>query len=110
MCASSSSVYGDSETLPKREGEEGRPLSYAAVIPRLFKACLRGESPVIYVDGEQTRDFTFVADAVRANLLAASAPASACSATYKGLERARDYYATANETVLAGEQAQEAAS
>jgi UDP-N-acetylglucosamine 4-epimerase len=122
--ASSSSVYGDSETLPKREGEEGRPLSpyalskrmneeladvfgrcygmeliglryfnvfgprqdpegpYAAVVPRFFKACLRGESPVIYGDGEQSRDFTFVADAVQANLLAASAPASACGRVY----------------------------
>jgi UDP-N-acetylglucosamine 4-epimerase len=122
--ASSSSVYGDSETLPKREGEEGRPLSpyalskwmneeladvfarafgletiglryfnvfgprqdpegpYAAVIPRFFKACLRGESPVIYGDGEQSRDFTFVADAVQANLLAASAPASVCGEAY----------------------------
>jgi len=122
--ASSSSVYGDSETLPKREGEEGRPLSpyalskrmneelaevfgrcygmeliglryfnvfgprqlpdgpYAAVIPRFFKACLRGESPVIYGDGAQSRDFTFVADAVQANLLAASAPASSCGRVY----------------------------
>ena len=33
---------------------------YAAVIPRFFKACLSGEAPVIYGDGEQTRDFTFV--------------------------------------------------
>ena len=55
---------------------------YAAVIPRFFKACLRGESPVIYGDGEQSRDFTFVADAVQANLLAASAPASACGRAY----------------------------
>ena len=122
--ASSSSVYGDNETLPKREEEVGRPLSpyalskrmneelaevfgrcygmeliglryfnvfgprqlpdgpYAAVIPRFFKACLRGESPVIYGDGEQSRDFTFVADAVHANLLAASAPESACGRAY----------------------------
>lgn len=122
--ASSSSVYGDSETLPKREGEEGRPLSpyalskrmneeladvfarcygmeliglryfnvfgprqqpdgpYAAVIPRFFKACFRGESPVIYGDGEQSRDLTFVSDAVQANLLAASAPASACGGAF----------------------------
>jgi UDP-glucose 4-epimerase len=45
---------------------------YAAVVPRFISACLAGESPVIYGDGEQTRDFTFVADAVEANLLAAS--------------------------------------
>ncbi len=47
---------------------------YAAVIPKFITACLRGESPVIYGDGEQTRDFTMVRDAVRANLLAADAP------------------------------------
>ena len=47
---------------------------YAAVIPRFVRACLRNEPPRIYGDGEQTRDFTFVGDAVRANLLAADAP------------------------------------
>jgi len=51
---------------------------YAAVIPRFFAACVAGASPVIYGDGEQSRDFTFVADVVRANLLAASAPSTAC--------------------------------
>jgi len=122
--ASSSSVYGDTPKLPKREGEEGRPLSpyalskvmneqlaevfrqcygmaivglryfnvygsrqdpdgpYAAVIPRFFRAFLRGEAPVIYGDGEQSRDFTYVADAVRANLLAATAPVEACGRAY----------------------------
>lgn len=119
--ASSSSVYGDAPGLPKREGEEGEPLSpyaaskamdealarvfvacfdvalvglryfnvygprqdpegpYAAVIPRFFAAALAGEAPQIHGDGEQSRDFTFVADAVRANLLAAGAPAAAAS-------------------------------
>jgi nucleoside-diphosphate-sugar epimerase len=118
--ASSSSVYGDSERLPKREGEEGEPLSpyafskrageelarvwartysqelfglryfnvygprqdpdgpYAAVIPRFFRAALRGEPLAIFGDGEQSRDFTFVSDAVAANLLAAGAPAESC--------------------------------
>ena len=122
--ASSSSVYGDSERLPKREGEEGSPLSpyalskvmneglarvfercygmeiiglryfnvygprqdpegaYAAVIPRFFRALSRGEAPVIFGDGEQSRDFTFVTDAVTANLLAAGAPAGACGRNY----------------------------
>ena len=47
---------------------------YAAVIPRFIRACLRGEPPHIYGDGEQTRDFTYVGDAVQANLLAADAP------------------------------------
>jgi UDP-glucose 4-epimerase len=47
---------------------------YAAVIPRFVTACLRGVAPRIYGDGGQTRDFTCVIDAVRANLLAADAP------------------------------------
>lgn len=47
---------------------------YAAVIPRFVRACLQGEPPRIYGDGEQTRDFTYVADAVQANWLAATAP------------------------------------
>ncbi len=122
--ASSSSVYGDSEALPKREGAEGRALSpyaaskrfceelaevftraydleivglryfnvygprqspegpYAAVIPRFFRAGLAGEPAPIYGDGEQTRDFTFVADAVEANLLAAGAPRRASGRAY----------------------------
>jgi len=46
---------------------------YAAVIPRFVTAMLRGESPVIYGDGEQSRDFTFVANNVEANILAATA-------------------------------------
>ncbi|HUF76628.1 MAG TPA: SDR family oxidoreductase [Longimicrobiales bacterium] len=44
---------------------------YAAVIPKFVKACLTEAPPCIYGDGEQTRDFTFVRDVVRANLLAA---------------------------------------
>ncbi len=52
---------------------------YAAVIPRFFQALVEGQAPVIYGDGGQSRDFTFVADAVRANLLAGSAPAAAVS-------------------------------
>ena len=50
---------------------------YAAVIPRFVRACLLGEPPRIFGDGEQTRDFTYVADAVQANLLAADAKAAA---------------------------------
>ncbi len=122
--ASSSSVYGDSAALPKREGDEGRPLSpyalskrmneeladvfgrcygmefvglryfnvygprqdpngpYAAVIPRFFDANLRGEPAVVYGTGEQSRDFTFVEDAVAANLLAAEAPGERCGTAY----------------------------
>jgi nucleoside-diphosphate-sugar epimerase len=47
---------------------------YAAVIPRFVTSCLAGTAPVIYGDGEQTRDFTYVADVVEATLLAARAP------------------------------------
>lgn len=61
-------VYGPRQD-PKSE--------YAAVVPRFVVACLSGEAPLIYGDGEQTRDFTFVEDAVRANLLAADAPRAA---------------------------------
>lgn len=46
---------------------------YAAVVPRFATACLRREPAQIHGDGEQSRDFTFVADTVRANLLAAEA-------------------------------------
>jgi nucleoside-diphosphate-sugar epimerase len=122
--ASSSSVYGESRTLPRREGSEGAVMSpyalskrmgedlaatfaacygmeliglryfnvygprqrtdgpYAAVIPRFFHAALSGEAATIYGDGEQRRDFTFVGDAVRGNLLAAAAPKSACGRVY----------------------------
>jgi nucleoside-diphosphate-sugar epimerase len=113
--ASSSSVYGNTPTLPKREDQPPNPLSpyavskltgeqycriyfnlhgletvclryfnvfgprqdpgsaYAAVIPRFIHALSNEESPVVYGDGEQTRDFTFVSNAVDANLLASTA-------------------------------------
>src|ERR1041385_3671757 len=47
---------------------------YSGVISRFILALEAGKSPTIYGDGEQTRDFTFVANAVKANLLAAQAP------------------------------------
>ena len=110
--ASSSSVYGDTPTLPKREDMVPNPLSpyaitkmtgeyylkvfcdlygmntvpcgismcsdhgriqtleYSAVIPKFITKILRHESPVIYGDGSQTRDFTFVKDVVQANIRA----------------------------------------
>ena len=110
--ASSSSVYGDEKTLPKKEEKIGNPLSpyavtkytnevyanvfarcynveliglryfnvfgpkqdpygeYAAVMPLFIKALLENEAPYINGDGEQTRDFTFVHNAVQANILA----------------------------------------
>jgi len=110
--ASSSSVYGESETLPKVETMPESPLSpyaltklagekycgifhriyglsavslryfnvfgprqdphspYSAVISRFVEAALRGVRPVVYGDGEQSRDFTYVDNVVEANLLA----------------------------------------
>jgi UDP-glucose 4-epimerase len=50
---------------------------YAAVIPRFVKAALAGESPLIFGDGEQSRDFCFIENAVEANLLAATVPGAA---------------------------------
>jgi nucleoside-diphosphate-sugar epimerase len=47
---------------------------YAAVVPRFVRAALGGESLEIHGDGRQSRDFTHVADVVRANCLAADAP------------------------------------
>jgi UDP-glucose 4-epimerase len=47
---------------------------YAAVIPRFITRMLRGESPTINGDGGQSRDFTYVANVVSANLLACAAP------------------------------------
>jgi len=44
---------------------------YAAVVPRFVTRLLQGEPPMIEGDGEQSRDFVYVGDVVRANLLAA---------------------------------------
>lgn len=43
---------------------------YSAVIPRFMEALLKGEAPVIYGDGNQSRDFTYVENIIQANLLA----------------------------------------
>ena len=48
---------------------------YGAVVPLFIAAALRREAPVIFGDGGQTRDFTFVTNVVDANLLACHAPA-----------------------------------
>ncbi len=47
---------------------------YAAVIPKFIQALLQGYPPVIYGDGYQSRDFTYVDNVVQANLLAMEAP------------------------------------
>lgn len=46
---------------------------YAAAIPRWFEALSKGKQPLIYGDGETSRDFCYVANVVQANLLAATA-------------------------------------
>ena len=71
-------VYG-LETVALRYfnvfGPRQDPASqYAAVIPKFVTAMLRGEQPVIYGDGKQSRDFSYVTNVVQANLLAATAP------------------------------------
>jgi UDP-glucose 4-epimerase len=58
-------------------GPRQRPDSpYAAAIPRFACALARGERVIVYGDGEQTRDFTHVANVVHANLLAGASPAA----------------------------------
>lgn len=46
---------------------------YAAVFPAFVTTLLKGESPIVHWDGEQSRDFTFIDDVVRANLAASEA-------------------------------------
>lgn len=47
--------------------------TYAAAIPAFVTAILRGESPLVYGDGEQTRDFTYIDNVVHGNVLAMQA-------------------------------------
>ena len=115
VLAGSSSVYGSSEVLPRREDQAPDPRSpyastklaaehlvhqlgalrgvetvvlryfniygpgqdpaseYSAVVPRFITAALRGERPIVYGDGTQSRDFTHIDNVVLANLRAAEA-------------------------------------
>jgi UDP-glucose 4-epimerase len=114
--ASSSSLYGESPTLPKHEGMLPNPISpyavskltgeyymrsfyrvygletvsiryfnvfgpgqdptsmYSGVLAIFIRRMLNGETPTIYGDGEQSRDFTYIDNVVSANLLACAAP------------------------------------
>ncbi len=116
--ASSSSIYGNTPTLPKHEQMQPHPVSpyaihkltgellcevftsiygletvalryfnvfgprqdptseYAAVIPRFLTALIHKRRPIVFGDGEQTRDFTYIANVVQANLLAATSRAA----------------------------------
>jgi nucleoside-diphosphate-sugar epimerase len=115
--AASSSVYGDTPTLPKHEDMPPNPISpyavaklageyymtsfyrcygletvclryfnifgprqdpsspYSGVLAKFITQMLKGEQPTIFGDGKQSRDFTYVDNAVEANLLACKAPA-----------------------------------
>ena len=55
---------------------------YAAVIPKFIEKMLAGERPVIFGDGQHSRDFTYVENVVHANLLAAAAPSTAAGGVY----------------------------
>jgi UDP-glucose 4-epimerase len=74
-CSTFSEVY-DLPTTSLRYfnvyGPRQNPDSeYAAVVPKFIRNVLDGRPPIIYGDGLQTRDFVFVKDVVRANLMAA---------------------------------------
>jgi len=58
-------------TYGPREHFEG---AYGEVIPKFVVRVLNGKRPIVFGDGEQTRDFTFVEDTVRGIMLAADAP------------------------------------
>jgi nucleoside-diphosphate-sugar epimerase len=119
--AASSSAYGESEVLPKREDMPPKPISpyavqkltgeyymqsfaqvygletvclryfnifgprqdansqYSGVLAKFITQLQKGEAPTIFGDGEQSRDFTFVGNAVQANLKACVAPAKEVS-------------------------------
>ena len=61
--------YSTSSALAQDPNSE-----YSAVIPRFITAMIEGRQPVVYGDGRQSRDFTYVANVVSANLLAATVP------------------------------------
>lgn len=67
VCLRYFNIYG-----PRQDPES----EYAAVIPKFIKRVSQGEAPIIFGDGNQTRDFTFVKDAVAASILSAESSAS----------------------------------
>ncbi len=67
---------------------------YAAVIPKFIKRVLENKPPIIYGDGEQTRDFIFVKDVVNANILAAESSATGIFNTASGEKTSIDELAS----------------
>jgi UDP-glucose 4-epimerase len=96
-CQAFTATYG-LETVALRYfnvfGPRQDPQSqYAAVIPKFITEMLAGRPPVIFGDGKQSRDFTYIDNVVHGNLLAAEAPAAvgrtinvACGQSYTLLE------------------------
>jgi UDP-glucose 4-epimerase len=139
--AASSSVYGDTPTLPKHESMNPNPISpyavaklagefymvsfyrcygletvclryfnifgprqdpssaYSGVLAKFSVQMLGGEQPTIFGDGETSRDFTYIDNAVSANLLACSAPAAECAGRIFNCATGRRI--TLNETFVA---------
>ncbi len=137
--AASSSAYGETPTLPKREDMAPEPISpyavqkltgemymksfyrvygletvslryfnvfgpfqdpssmYSGVLAKFCLAMLRGETPTIYGDGEQSRDFTYIDNVVQGNILATTAPAA--SVAGKMFNVATGTRITLNQTV-----------
>ena len=136
--AASSSAYGDTPTLPKREDMPPNPISpyataklaseyymtsfyrcygletvclryfnvfgprqdpaspYSGVLAKFITQMLEGESPTIFGDGKQSRDFTYVDNVVEANLLASKAERSQVAGRVFNVATARrtDLYQT----------------
>jgi nucleoside-diphosphate-sugar epimerase len=70
---------------------------YSGVLAKFTTFMLRGEQPVIFGDGEQSRDFNYIDNAVSANLLACSAPSAECAGRVFNVATGRRV--TLNETV-----------
>src|SRR5512146_354678 len=64
---------------------------YSAVLAKFITAMLADASPTIYGDGEQSRDFTYIDNAVAANMLACTAPASAVAGRMFNVATGRRY-------------------
>jgi nucleoside-diphosphate-sugar epimerase len=73
--------------------------AYSGVLAKFSMQMLRGEQPTIFGDGETSRDFTFIDNAVSANLLACQAPAAECAGRVFNCATGRRI--TLNETVQA---------